>query len=86
MLGNQLLNSVPGFEEDLNRLKRVDFMYTTCEAGKRRSVNHARACSRSPRRARGRGRGRGEARPAGRAVRCACAAGRDVQVRCDVMC
>ena len=39
---------------------------------------------------RGRGRGRDEARrgrPAGRAVRCACAAGRDVQVpvRCDVM-
>ena len=49
MLGNQLLNSVPGFEEDLNRLKMLDFVYTTCEAGKRRSVNRAR--SRSPRRA-----------------------------------
>ena len=45
MLGNQLINSVPGFEEDLNRLKRVDFVYTTCEAGKRRSVNHMRARS-----------------------------------------
>ena len=45
-------------------------MYTTCEAGKRRTVNHTRARARSPRRAgpgragpgRGRGRGRGEAR------------------------
>ena len=62
-------------------------MYTTCEAGKRRTVNHTRARARSPRRA-GPGRAvavavaearRGAARPAGR---CACAAGRDVQVRC----
>jgi len=49
MLGNQLLNFISGFEEDLNRLKRVDPVYTTGEAGKRRSVNHTRA--RSPRRA-----------------------------------
>ena len=60
-------------------------MYTTCEAGKRRSVNHARARSLAgPGRAEaegvgvGVGVGVGEARPAGRAVRCACAAGRDV--------
>ena len=45
MLGNQFLNSVPEFEEDLNRLKRVDFVYTTCEAGKRMSVNHMHARS-----------------------------------------
>ena len=45
MLENQLLNTVSGFEEDLNRLKRVDPVYTTCEAGKRRSVNHTRARS-----------------------------------------
>ena len=58
MLENQLLNTVSGFEEDLNRLKRVDPVYTTCEAGKRRSVNHTRA--RSPRQA------VGVARPVGR--------------------
>ena len=45
MLGNQLLNSVPGFEEDLNRLKGWT-MYNTYEAGKRRSVNHTRALAR----------------------------------------
>jgi hypothetical protein len=62
-------------------------MYTTCEAGKRRTVNHT--CARSlasPSRAVA--VAVAEARPAGRAVRCA--AGRDVQVRCgavpDVMC
>ena len=53
----------------------MDFVYTTCEAGKRRTVNHTRARSlASPSRAgpgRGRGRGRdearrGAARPAGR--------------------
>ena len=72
MLGNQLLNSVPGYEEDLNRLKRVDFMYTTCEVGKRRSVNHTRARSlASP----GRGRGR---YAAGRR----CGAWPDVTCRC----
>jgi len=27
----------------------VDFVYTTCEAGKRRTVNHTRARARSPR-------------------------------------
>ena len=68
-------------------------MYTTCEAGKRRTVNHTRARARSPRLA-GPGRAvavaetrRGAARPAGRAVRCACAcaAGRDVQVRCGAV-
>ena len=73
-------------------------MYTTCEAGKRRTVNHTRARSlASPGRA-GPGRAvaeaearRGEAwrgaagRPDGRcACACACAAGRDVQVRCGV--
>ena len=54
-------------------------MYTTCEAGKRRSVNHTRALARlaEP------GRGRGEARPAGRAVRVHGAAGRAGAVRCD---
>ena len=46
MLGNQLLNSVLRFEEDLNRLKRVDPVYTTCEAGKTRSVNHTRTLTR----------------------------------------
>ena len=76
----------------------MDFVYTTCEAGKRRTVNHTRALARlaGPGRAvavavaeaetrRGAAR---RGRPAGRAVRCACAcaAGRDVQVRCDVMC
>ncbi|KAG2605022.1 hypothetical protein PVAP13_4NG077038 [Panicum virgatum] len=51
-------------EEDVG----VDFVYTTCEAGKRRTVNHTRARARSPRRAGpgragpGRGRGRGEPR------------------------
>ena len=75
-------------------------MYTTCEAGKRRSVNHTRARSlASPSRA-GPGRAvavaetrrdearRGAVRPAGRAVRCACAcaAGRDVQVQVPVRC
>ena len=77
MLGNQLLNSVPGFEQDLNRLKRVDFVYTTCEAGKRRSVNHTRAlaCLAEPGRGRGRGRGRGHVRgAAGRDVTCKCGA------------
>ena len=64
-------------------------MYTTCEAGKRRSVNHARACSlASPSRAEavgvGVGEGEGEARRGRSDGRCA--AGRDVQVRCDVMC
>ena len=44
-------------------------MYTTCEAGKRRTVNHTRARARSPRRAAAR---RG-------------AAGRDVQARRGVM-
>ena len=29
----------------------MDFVYTTCEAGKRRTVNHTRARARSPRRA-----------------------------------
>ena len=54
MLGNQLFNFVSGFEEDLNRLKRVDPVYTTCEIGKRRSVNHTRARSlASPSRGRG---------------------------------
>ena len=73
----------------------MDFVYTTCEAGKR-SVNHARSLA-SPGRAEavgvGVGVGVGESRcgrPDGAlrcgAVRCACAAGRDVQVRCDVMC
>ena len=86
-----MLNSVPRIEEDLNRLKRVDPVYTTCEAGKRRSVNHTRALARlagsGPGRGRGRGRGRGEARRGrmGGAVRCTCAAGRDVTCRCDVM-
>ena len=69
-------------------------MYTTCEAGKRRTVNHTRARSlASPGRAGpGRGRGRGAARPDGRCgararararpdVTCRCGA-----VRCDVMC
>ena len=50
MLENQLLNTVSGFEEDLNRLKRVDPVYTTCEAGKRRLVNRARSLA-SPSRA-----------------------------------
>ena len=80
MLGNQLLNSVSGFEEDINRLKSVNFMYTTCEAGKGRSVNHTRARARSPRRPEAMGVGvarRGEARPAGRAVRCSA----DVRMR-----
>ena len=62
-------------------------MYTTCEAGKRRSVNHMRVRSlASPSRSEAVGVGearRSVARPDGR---CACAAGRDVQVRCDVMC
>ena len=58
----------------------MDFIYTTCEASKRRSVNHTRARSLAgPGRAEavGVGVGVGEARPVGRAVRCACAAGRD---------
>ena len=56
-------------------------MYTTCEAGKRRSVNHMRALA-SP----GRAEGEGVARPDGRCA-CACAAGRDVQVpvRCGAV-
>ena len=64
----------------------MDFVYTTCEAGKRRSVNHTRALARlaEPGRGRGRGRGRGPGM-AGRAVRVRGAAGRDVQVRCDVL-
>ena len=41
MLGNQMLNSVWEFEENLNRLKRD----TSCEAGKKRLVNHTRARS-----------------------------------------
>ena len=58
-----MLNFVPGIEEDLNRLKKVDFVYTTCEAGKRRTVNHTRALARlaGPWPWPGRGRGRGEA-------------------------
>ena len=57
-------------------------MYTTCESGKRRSVNHTRARSlASP--------GRAEAEAVGVGVgvgeaRCG-AAGRDVQVRCGVV-
>ena len=52
----------------------MDFVYTTCEAGKTRTVNHTRARARSPRRA-GPGRAvavaeaetrRGAAQPAGR--------------------
>ena len=64
-----MINSVPGFEEDLNR--SVDLVYTTCEAGKRRSVNHTHARSlASPSRAEAVGVG---------------VAGRDVQVRRDVL-
>ena len=54
-------------------------------------MNHTRARSlASPSRAEAVGVGvgearRGAARPDGRAVRCACAAGRDVQVRRDVL-
>ena len=49
----------------------VDLVYTTCEAGKRRSVNHTRARSlASPSRAEAVGVG---------------VAGRDVQVRRDVL-
>ena len=52
----------------------MDPVYTTCEAGKRRSVNHTRARARSPRRGEAVGVGvawRGAARrdAAGRAVR-----------------
>ena len=75
-----MFNSVPEFEEDLNRLKRVDFVYTTCEAGKRRSVNHTRVRSlASPSRAEAEavGVGVGAGRTGG-AVR--------MRVQCDVMC
>ena len=64
-------------------------MYTTCEAGKRRSVNHTRVRSlASPGRAEAEAVGVGEARRGAvrRGRTGACAAGRDVQVRCDVMC
>ena len=50
-------------------------MYTTCEAGKRKSVNHTRALARLAGQGRGQGRGmawRGVARP-------------DVMCRCDAM-
>ena len=75
-------------------------MYTTCEAGKRRTVNHTRARSlASPSRAvavavaeaeaearRGAARRGAAGRPDGRcACACACAAGRDVQVRCGAV-
>ena len=73
MLGNQLLNFISEIEKISTDL---DPVYTTCEAGKRRSVNHTRAHARSPRRAGPRARAwawawRGEARrdAAGRAVR-----------------
>ena len=86
-----MFNSVPGIEEDLNRLKR----WTSCTPlvkPVREGQRTTRACARSPRRAgpwpwpwpRPR---RGAARPAGRcacACVCACAAERDVQVRCGV--
>ena len=48
MLGNQLLNFISEIEKISTDL---DPVYTTCEAGKRRSVNHTRARARSPRRA-----------------------------------
>ena len=58
----------------------MDFVYTTCEAGKRRTVNHTRARSlASP------GRAVAEAEAGGARARpdvtCRCGA-----VRCDVMC
>ena len=74
MLGNQLLNSVPGFEENLNRLKMLDFVYTTCEAGKRRSVNPALASPTAARRA------------VGEAVARRGRTSDAVRGQCDVMC
>ena len=85
-----MLNSVPGIEEDLNRLKR----WTSCTplvkpVREGRRTTRARALARLAEPGRGRGRGRDEARrgaagrPDGRCA-CACAAGRDVQVRCGV--
>ena len=61
----------------------MDFVYTTCEAGKRRSVNHTRVRARSPSRAEA--LGVGEARPAGRAVRVRGATGRDVTYWCGAV-
>ena len=58
MLGNQLFNSVSGFEEDLNRLKG----WTSCAPLVKpvrggRWTTRALARLASPRRGRGRGRG-----------------------------
>ena len=90
MLGNQMFNSVLGFEEDLNRLKG----WTLCTPlvkpvrGGRRTT---RVRARSPRRVGVAWRGTARRAAAGRAVRVHGAAERDVTckcsaVRCDVMC
>jgi hypothetical protein len=62
-------------------------VYSTCEAGKRRTVNHTRARSlASPRQAEAEAR-RGAARCDAVRVRVRGRTdGRDVQVQCDVMC
>jgi hypothetical protein len=68
-------------------------VYTTCEAGKRRTVNHTRARARSPRRA-GPGRAvavaeaetrRSAARPAGRTGGARAHARPDVTCRCGAV-
>ena len=82
MLGNQLLNSVPGFEEDLNQLKG----WTSCTPlvkPVRGGRPHARALA-APHRA------EGVARRGGPDGRCVCVARPDVTcrcgaVRCDVL-
>ena len=68
----------------------MDLVYTTCEVGKRRSVNHT--CARSltsPSQAEAEAEGmgvarRGAARPDGRCV-CVCVARPDVTCRCGAV-
>jgi hypothetical protein len=60
-------------------------MYTTCEAGKRRTVNHMRAHARSPRRAVAVAVAVAEARPAGQCGARARPAECDVTCRCGAV-
>jgi len=57
-------------------------VYTTCEAGKRRTVNHTRALARLAGPGGARARARAHARPD---VTCRCGAVRRGAARCDVM-